>query len=93
MQVLLRRALDVASEHDLPTVLQRIVEAAAEVAGARYSAIAVYDADGVISSFVHCGMDDETVARIGQRPQGIGLFQHDVLDTRPGQLVRPAARS
>ena len=87
MQVLLSRALDVASEHDLPTVLQRIVEAAADVAGARYSAIAVYDADGVISSFVHCGMDDETVARIGQRPQGIGLFQHDVLDTRPTRVA------
>lgn len=93
MQVLLSRALDVASEHDLPTVLQRIVEAAAEVAGARYSALAVYDAYGVISSFVHCGMDDETVARIGQRPQGIGLLQHNLLEARPTRVADICADS
>ena len=45
MRVLLSRALDVASEHDLPAVLQRIVEGVAEVAGARYAAIGVYDAE------------------------------------------------
>ena len=87
MQVLLRRALDVASEHDLPTVLQRIVEAAAEVAGARYSAIGVYDAEGEISSFVHHGLDDDTAARIGPQPRGRGLLQHDVLDTRPTRVA------
>jgi hypothetical protein len=43
----LRRLLDavmsVASDLDLPTVLQRIVEAARDLAGARYGALGVLD--------------------------------------------------
>ena len=83
VRVLLDRALDVASEHDLHGVLQRIVEGAAEVAGAQYSALGVYDADGVITSFVHHGINPETVARIGNEPRGKGLLGHVIVTDRP----------
>ena len=83
VNVLLDRALDVASEHDLRGVLQRIVEGAAEVAGAQYSALGVYDDDGVITSFVHHGLDAETVARIGNEPQGRGLLGQVIIADRP----------
>lgn len=83
VKVLLDRALDVASEHDLKGVLQRIVEGAAEVAGAQYSALGVYDADGVMTSFVHHGLTAETVARIGSEPQGKGLLGQAIVADRP----------
>ena len=83
LRVLLDRALDVASEHDLLAVLQRIVEGAAEVAGARYSALGVYDADGMITSFVHHGLDAETIARIGNEPRGRGLLGQVIVTDRP----------
>jgi len=83
VRVLLDRALDVASEHDLKSVLQRIVEGAAEVAGAQYSALGVYDADGVIATFVHHGFNAETVAGIGNEPQGNGLLGQAIVTDRP----------
>lgn len=83
VRILLDRALDIASEHDLHGVLQRIVEGAAEVAGAQFSALGVYDADGVITSFVHHGFNTETVARIGNEPQGKGLLGQAIVTDRP----------
>ena len=83
VSVLLDRALDVASEHDLDGVLQRIGEGAAEVAGAQYSALGVYDIDGVITSFVHHGLNAETVAGIGNEPRGMGLLGQAIVADRP----------
>ena len=83
VRVLLERALEIANEHELGDVLQRIVEGAAEVAGARFAAIGIYDADGAITSFVHHGLDDDTVARIGQLPRGKGLLGEIIVTDRP----------
>lgn len=87
MRVLLDRALEIANEHELGEVLQRIVEGAAEVAGARFAAIGVYDADGVITSFVHHGLDEETVARIGHLPRGKGLLGQVIVADRPVRVA------
>ena len=64
----------VVSELALPGVLRRIVEAARAVAGARYAALGVLGADGLLEQFIHSGMDTGTVKRIGHLPTGRGVL-------------------
>ena len=55
-----------ASELSFDAVLQRIVEAAAELTGARYAALGVIDPSGQsLEKFVVTGIDAETQAAIG----------------------------
>ncbi|WP_439381061.1 sensor histidine kinase [Amycolatopsis lexingtonensis] len=84
---LLRASQVVAGDLDLPTLLRRIVEAARELLGARYAALGVIGSDGQLAEFVHVGMDDETVARVGRLPEGKGLLGAVVEDPRPIRLA------
>lgn len=84
---LLRASQVVAGDLDLPTLLRRIVEAARELLGARYAALGVIGSDGQLAEFVHVGMDDETVARVGRLPEGKGLLGAAVEDPRPIRLA------
>lgn len=84
----LRRLLDavvsVASDLDLTTVLQRIVEAAAELVGARYAALGVLGADRThLVEFITVGVDDELRARIGELPKGHGMLGVLIADPKP----------
>ncbi|MEU0084813.1 GAF domain-containing protein [Streptomyces sp. NPDC006274] len=81
---LLEAMRSVGTGLELHATLDRICRTAAELAGARYAAIGVVDAEGQgLSDFVTCGADDETVRRIGHRPDGRrGL---------PGSLIREPA--
>jgi GAF domain-containing protein len=54
---LIRSGLALASELDLETVLQRIIELAAELTGATYGALGVLGPDGAIREFVTTGID------------------------------------
>ena len=74
VQTLLEAVLVLSSEHDLDTVLRRIVSGAATIADAKYAALGIYDTTGAIESFIHHGIDDETAARIGSLPDGRGLL-------------------
>ena len=53
----LRRLLSanraVVAELSLPMVLRRIVEAARDLVGARYAALGVIGADGLLEEFIH----------------------------------------
>lgn len=71
---LLRANSLVASDLSLPVVLRRIVDAARELVGARYAALGVIGWDGRLEEFVHSGMDDATVERIGALPRGAGIL-------------------
>ncbi len=84
---LLRGALELTGEHDLDQILDRMVRCAAEVADARYAALAVYDPDGRIERFVHHGLDTETVARIGHPPEGRGLLGEVIVADGPIRLT------
>lgn len=84
--MLLEAALALGSQHELEPVLQRIVESAAKVAGARYSALGRYDEHGQIRSFVHHGIDPDTVARVGQLPRGRGLLGEVIVASGPIRL-------
>jgi signal transduction histidine kinase len=73
---------------DLPAVLRRIVEAARELVGARYAALGVIAPAGGLAEFVHAGMPEGAVERIGHLPQGKGLLGALIDDPRPIRLSR-----
>ena len=79
-------ALQLAGEHDFSALLQHIVDEASSVADARYAALGVHQ-DGVMTTFVHHGLDDETVSRIGNLPEGRGLLGELTIADRPMRLA------
>jgi signal transduction histidine kinase len=85
---LLRANQMIGSDLALPVVLRRVVDAARELIGARYAALGVIAPDGHLSEFVHVGMPDEDVARIGHLPQGKGLLGALIDDPAPIRLDR-----
>ncbi|WP_343991557.1 sensor histidine kinase [Terrabacter terrae] len=74
LRSLLAANRSVVSELTLSAVLRRIVEAARDVAGARFAALGVLGADGRLEEFVHSGMEDSAVAHIGRPPAGDGIL-------------------
>jgi signal transduction histidine kinase len=66
--------LAIAAEHAVEPVLQRLVEAARELAGARYAALGVPDGNGGFAQFLTAGMSDELVASLGPLPRTHGLL-------------------
>jgi len=83
---LLRSALDLAGDHDLDQILGRMVHCAADVAGARYAALGIYDESGHVERFVHEGIDAATVERIGSLPEGRGLLREVIVGDGPIRL-------
>jgi signal transduction histidine kinase len=71
---LLRANALVAGDLSLPVVLRQIVESARDLLGARYAALGVLGRDGELEQFVHAGMDEELVGRIGDLPRGRGIL-------------------
>src|SRR6476659_54565 len=71
---LLRANALVAGELSLPAVLRQIVAAARDLVGGRYAALGVLGRDGELEQFVHAGMDEELVGRIGELPGGRGIL-------------------
>ncbi len=75
LHALLDAVLLVESDLDRVVLIERMVRAAVELAGARYGALGVLAPGGEgLSEFVHYGMDPATVARIGSLPKGMGLL-------------------
>lgn len=87
LRALLRGTRAVAAGLDLPTVLHRIVESAAELVDARYAALAVLNPDGGVAEFVHVGMDPAAVMAGGGPPQGRGILGLLVTRPRPIRLT------
>jgi len=86
LRSLLRASRVVVEELDLARVLRRIVEAAAELADARYAALGVIAPDGHLEQFIHTGMPAETVARIDHLPEGHGLLGAVIDQAEPIRL-------
>jgi signal transduction histidine kinase len=88
----LRRLLNanrsIVQELSLPAVLHRIVDTARDVAGARYAALGVIGADGLLEQFLHVGLDEDGVEEIGELPKGRGVLGALIEDPKPIRLTR-----
>jgi signal transduction histidine kinase len=83
---LLESGLTLAAELSLPAALQRIVQLAAELTGARYGALGVLGRDGTISQFITTGVTAEERAAIGHIPVGRGILGVLIDDAAPLRL-------
>ena len=76
-----------STELSLDGVLQRVVEIAVEVIGARYAAIGVLSADGrTLDSFVTMGIGPAERARLGAPPRGHGILGLVIREGKPIRL-------
>jgi signal transduction histidine kinase len=81
MEQLLHLIVGIGADLDLDSTLRRIVSAARELTSAPYGAVAVRDPDGTLIAFVHQGIDDGTVQRVGHLPVGKGVLSLSLFDT------------
>ncbi|MCC7372222.1 MAG: GAF domain-containing protein [Chloroflexi bacterium] len=72
-----------AAERSINRVLQRIVDLAREVLGAKYAALGLADADGRIFEFITSGLTPQERAAIGPLPRGHGLLGVLIREGRP----------
>jgi signal transduction histidine kinase len=80
----LAAAIAISGEHSLAAVLQRVVDSARDVVGARYAALGVLDeGGGGLVAFVTSGVTEEARHRIGHLPRGHGLLGALIRDARP----------
>jgi len=80
MERLLHVFVEIGTGLDLDATLHRIIGAARELTSAPYGALAVRDPEGNLLSFVHGGMDADTVRCIGHLPVGKGLLSLSLMD-------------
>jgi signal transduction histidine kinase len=88
-KALVEAGIALSSELSLDAVLQRIVEAAAELTDARYAALGVIDPSGTgLERFLVTGIDEETQRAIGELPRGRGILGTLIRDAKPLRLAR-----
>src|SRR5436190_24097060 len=91
MDALLQAGLTLASELELDAVLQRIIELATSLTGARYGALGVLGSEGLIVEFVTTGIPPHQRAAIGHLPVGrgiLGVLIHDARTLRLPEISR-----
>lgn len=94
LRAVLDAAIAVTSELSIDAVLQRIVEAAAELTDAHYAALGVIDRSGTgLESFVTTGFDQETIDAIGDPPHGRGILGILIRDAQPLRLAELGAHA
>jgi signal transduction histidine kinase len=87
LRALLEAGVALTSELSLDAVLQRLIEVAAELTGARYAALGVIDSAGSqLERFLTHGVDAETHAAIGDLPRGRGILGVLIRDAAPLRL-------
>jgi signal transduction histidine kinase len=87
LRALIEAGIALGSELSLEALLQRIVETAAKLTGARYAALGVIDPAGrELERFLTHGIDAETHAAIGSLPRGRGILGVLINDARPLRL-------
>ncbi len=87
LRAVVAAGIAVSSELSLDGVLQRIIEGAAELTGARYAALGVIDRSGEqLERFITHGVDEETHTAIGELPRGRGILGVLISDATPLRL-------
>ncbi len=80
-------ARDVLAELDLDVVLERVLDSAQELTGARYAALGVLDESrSELAQFITRGIDATTHATIGALPRGRGVLGALIEDPVPLRL-------
>ena len=75
LHALVGAGIALSSERSLDDLLQRLVETAAALTGARYAALGVIDSTGQeLERFITTGVDADQVAAIGDLPRGRGIL-------------------
>lgn len=87
LRALVEAGVAITSELSIDALLQRLVEAAAELTGARYAALGVIDRSGSeLERFLTTGLDAETRAAIGEPPRGRGILGVLISEGEPLRL-------
>ncbi len=80
-------ARSVVSDLDLEVVLERVLESARELTGARYAALGVLDESRTgLSRFLTAGIDPQAREAIGVLPRGRGVLGELISDPSPLRL-------
>ena len=88
LRLLVDAGIALSSELTLDSLLQLLVEAAADLTEARYAALGVVDASGkALERFLTTGIDDETRSAIGDEPVGRGVLGAVLRDMKPLRLA------
>jgi nitrate/nitrite-specific signal transduction histidine kinase len=81
-------ARSVLEQLDLEAVLARVLEAARELTGARYAAVAVLDdSRHELARFLTLGIDEQTRSTIGPLPTGRGVLGELIRNPRPLRIA------
>ncbi|MFC4021952.1 GAF domain-containing protein [Micromonospora sp. GCM10011542] len=83
LRALLDAVVGIGTDLDLRSTLQRIVQAACELVGARYGALGVVGPDRLLHDFIVHGISPELHAKIGELPHGRGVLGLLIDDPRP----------
>jgi len=87
LRILVDAGIALSSELSLEALLQRIIETAAALTGARYAALGVIDKSGqALEQFLTTGIDPEAHAEIGELPHGRGILGVLIRDAQPLRL-------
>ncbi|NJP33394.1 sensor histidine kinase [Micromonospora thermarum] len=86
LRALLDAVVGIGTDLDLRSTLQRIVESACGLAGARYGALGIVGRDRMLHDFITHGIDAELHAKIGDLPHGRGVLGLLIDDPRPVRM-------
>lgn len=87
VDALLDAVLSVSAGLELDRTLRQIVRAATELADARYGALGVLGAGGMLTEFIYEGIDDATRELIGPLPTGHGVLGVVIDEAKPLRLA------
>jgi GAF domain-containing protein len=86
--IVLRLARSVLGDLDVSSVLERVIESAQELTGARYAAVGVLDESREsLERFITAGIDEATRHAIGPLPTGRGVLGELIRNPAPVRLA------
>ncbi|MFJ6078071.1 GAF domain-containing sensor histidine kinase [Pseudarthrobacter sp. NPDC092419] len=83
---LLAAVVSLAEDLSLEAVLDRVVQSACVLVGAKYGALGVIGEDRTLSHFITVGIDDDGIRSIGDFPTGHGVLGHLIREPKPLRL-------
>ncbi|MEV2241202.1 GAF domain-containing sensor histidine kinase [Micromonospora sp. NPDC049891] len=86
LRALLDAVVGIGTDLDLRSTLRRIVQAACDLAGARYGALGVIGPDRMLHDFITHGISPELHAKIGDLPRGRGVLGLLIDEPKPVRM-------